>query len=174
MSAAGSSRILQLILVTMCVLLLDQVSKWVILAYLRDTSQVVEVTSFFNLRLGFNTGVSFGLFRDIFENASWIPVIISLMIVVGLLIWALRTNRCVERISLAVIVGGALGNIVDRWRQGAVTDFLDFHWSSWYWPAFNGADTFIIFGAICLLLSGISDTQQINQGPSSPNLIEKE
>lgn len=69
--------------------------------------------------------------------------------------WAWRTDRSVERIALAVIAGGALGNIIDRWRQGAVTDFLDFHWAGWHWPTFNGADIFICMGAIFLLLSGL-------------------
>lgn len=159
MALTGDRRVVQILLVSIFALFLDQASKWAILAYLRDTSQVVEVTSFFNLRLGFNTGVSFGLFRDLFEGTPLLLALISLVIVVVLLIWAWRTDRSVERIGLAVIAGGALGNIVDRWRQGAVTDFLDFHWADWHWPAFNGADIFIVVGAACLLLSGIGGAQ---------------
>ncbi len=151
----GGSRTLQILLVSLFALLLDQSSKWLMLVYLGDVAQVVEVTPFFNLRLGFNTGVSFGLFQEFFESAPQLLALISLLIVVVLLIWAWRTDRSVERIGLAVIAGGALGNIIDRWRQGAVTDFLDFHWAGWHWPTFNGADIFICMGAIFLLLSGL-------------------
>lgn len=166
------SRILQILLVSMFALSLDQISKWGTLAYLRDTSQVVEVTSFFNLRLGFNTGVSFGLFRDLFEGAPLLLALISLMIVVALMVWAWRTDQSIERISLAFITGGALGNILDRWRQGAVTDFLDFHWAGWHWPAFNGADIFICVGAICLLLSGIVSPQESTPGGRKRSLSQ--
>lgn len=163
MTATGSRRVIQILLVSMFALFLDQASKGAILTYLRDTSQVVEVTSFFNLRLGFNTGVSFGLFRDLFEGAPQLLALISLIIVLVLLVWAWRTDRSVERVSMAVIAGGALGNIVDRWGQGAVTDFLDFHWAGWHWPAFNGADVFICVGAVCLLLSGLAGAEPARQ-----------
>ncbi|CUB06731.1 MULTISPECIES: signal peptidase II [Marinomonas] len=154
------NRGVQILLVSMLTLALDQLSKWIALAYLLETPRVIEVTAFFNLRLGFNTGVSFGLFRDFFANAPELLALISLAIVAVLLIWAWRSDSFFERISLAVIAGGALGNIVDRWRQGAVTDFLDFHWAGWHWPTFNGADIFITLGAICLLLSGLRRTDE--------------
>ena len=162
-ATTGSFSAIQILLVSISALILDQASKWAILAYLKDTSQVVELTSFFNLRLGFNTGVSFGLFRDLFEGNPLFLILISLMIVSGVLIWACRAERYVERIGLAAIAGGALGNIVDRWRQGAVTDFLDFHWAGWHWPTFNGADIFICVGAVCLLLSGFAGTKSSEQ-----------
>jgi signal peptidase II len=57
--------------------------------------------------------------------------------------------------GLALIVGGALGNIVDRLRQGKVTDFLDLYWRDWHWPAFNVADVAITFGALCVLIAAL-------------------
>jgi len=66
-----------------------------------------------------------------------------------------ETIKLHARLSwLSLIAGGALGNILDRWRQGAVTDFLDFHWRGWHWPAFNGADVFISLGVLMLLVAG--------------------
>ena len=158
--STNSNRGVQIILVAALTLALDQLSKWAALVYLMDTPRGIEVTAFFNLRLGFTTGVSFGLFRDLFANAPELLALISLVIVAVLLIWAWRSGSLFERISLAMTAGGALGNIVDRWRQGAVTDFLDFHWAGWYWPTFNGADIFITLGALCLLLSGLRRTDE--------------
>lgn len=132
----------------------DQATKWVILTQVMQPPRVIEVTPFFNLTLGFNTGVSFGIFGEAFAARPELLALLTLIIAISILAWAVRAHSAAERIGLSLIAGGALGNILDRWRQGAVTDFLDFHWRDWHWPAFNGADVFISLGVLMLLLAG--------------------
>lgn len=132
--------------------IVDQATKFSALAFLSAPPYKVEVTPFFNLRLGFNTGVSFGFLGDVFNNQQWPLIAITIAIAVALTVWALRVNRLLEALAIALIAGGAFGNIIDRIRQGAVTDFLDFHAMGWHWPAFNFADVFIFVGAASLII----------------------
>ncbi|VVT35411.1 signal peptidase II [Hoeflea sp. EC-HK425] len=132
--------------------LLDQATKWLVLNHVMNPPQVIPVTDFFNLVLGFNTGVSFGLFG---EAPAWILMAFTLAIVAGLLGWIKRTDNRLTAAALGLIVGGALGNLLDRLRQGAVTDFLDFYIGSYHWPAFNLADVAIVCGAGLLLIESV-------------------
>lgn len=132
------------------VLVLDQASKSVMIDLLSNPQQVIPVTSFFNLALGFNRGISFGLMNDL---GLWGPTVLSLLavVIIGfLLVWLWKAVNKIEGAAIALIIGGALGNLVDRVRVGAVTDFLDFFIGVYHWPAFNIADTGIFVGA-CLL-----------------------
>ena len=133
-------------------LALDQVTKTAVLRTLYR-GDVVEVTSFFNVVLLFNPGVSFGML-----GASGLgPSVLSagaLIIVIGLTVWLVRAESKVTVVALGLIIGGALGNVADRLRQGAVTDFLDFHLAGWHWPAFNAADVGVVCGVAILLLEG--------------------
>ena len=129
----------------------DFVTKWLILNIVMVPPRTIEIAPFFNLTLGFNTGVSFGMFREVFLDRPLVLAGIKMLIVAGLLIWAMRTARPWETISLSLIAGGAMGNVLDRMRQGAVTDFLDFHVGGWHWPAFNMADTMITIGVVLLI-----------------------
>ncbi|MRG73914.1 signal peptidase II [Alphaproteobacteria bacterium HT1-32] len=133
-------------------IILDQATKFAALTFLSTPPYKLEMTPFFNLRLGFNTGVSFGIFGDVFSNQQWPLIAITIAIAVVLTVWALRVDRSLEALALALIAGGAIGNIIDRIRQGAVTDFLDFHAMGWHWPAFNFADVFIFVGAASLII----------------------
>lgn len=133
----------------------DQATKWVVLTQVMQPPRVIEVTPFFNLTLGFNTGVSFGMFNDTFAARPELLAILTFGIAMAILAWALQARSAWERSGLSLIAGGALGNILDRWRQGAVTDFLDFHWQGWHWPAFNGADAFISLGACMLIVTSL-------------------
>lgn len=135
--------------------LIDQTSKWLILNLVMQPPRIIEIFPFFNLRLGFNTGVSFGLFSDFFDDWPIALASVKLLAVVGLTIWALAVNDRWELIGLSLMAGGALGNIWDRWRQGAVTDFLDLHWAGWHWPTFNMADVAITSGVGLILLGAI-------------------
>ena len=132
--------------------LLDQATKWLVLNHVMNPPQVIPVTDFFNLVLGFNTGVSFGLFG---EAPAWILMAFTLAIVAELLGWIKRTDNRLAAAALGLIVGGALGNLLDRLRQGAVTDFLDFYIGSYHWPAFNLADVAIVCGAGLLLIESV-------------------
>lgn len=133
---------------------LDQATKWLIVTIVMDPPRVIPVTPFFNLTLGLNRGVSFGMLGWLGET-PWVLIGISSAIVVGLLVWLWRVRRMVEAIGLGAIVGGALGNILDRMRLGGVVDFLDFHVAGWHWPAFNMADSAITVGVSLLLLNTV-------------------
>ena len=138
------------------VLVLDQASKWAILTQVMDPPRVLEVTGFFNLVLTFNTGVSFGLFDG--EAAAWKPWALSglaLAVSAGLLTWLARQPERLLALAVGPIVGGALGNALDRLRQPGVVDFLDFHLAGWHWPAFNLADSSIFLGVAILVFDGL-------------------
>ena len=138
------------------VLVLDQASKWAILTQVMQPPQVLEVTSFLNLVLTFNTGVSFGLLGG--EAAAWKPWALSglaLAVSAGLLYWLARQPERLLALAVGLIVGGALGNALDRLRQPGVVDFLDFHLAGWHWPAFNLADSAIFLGVAILIFDGL-------------------
>lgn len=136
------------ILVVSLWFLVDQVTKWWIMNYVMIPPQVIPVTSFFNIVLGRNTGVSFGLLGGL---SQWLLVMAAAAVITMLLIWMSRAMSYLITLALGLIVGGALGNVVDRLRFGGVTDFLDFYLGDWHWPAFNMADVGIVCGAGLLL-----------------------
>lgn len=141
-------------------LIIDVATKWLILTVVMAPPRVLEITSFFNLTLGFNPGVSFGMFQDVFLERPLMLAALKAAIAAGVLVWALRTENMVDAIALAIIAGGAAGNIVDRVRQGAVTDFLDFYVGDWHWPAFNMADVAISVGVALLLVGSLRPFRQ--------------
>ncbi|KAF0227401.1 MAG: signal peptidase [Beijerinckiaceae bacterium] len=150
--------------------LIDQISKWIILEQVMQPPRMINVTPFFNLTLNFNTGVSFGFFKETLADWPGVMTAAKGLIVVGLVVWAALTTNRIERIGLAMIAGGALGNAIDRWRQGAVTDFLDFHWANWHWPTFNMADVAIVVGAALMMLCAFIPSQGLSttQGKLAP------
>lgn len=134
----------------------DQITKQLILEAFSDPSRIVRILPFFNLRLGFNSGVSFGLF------ATDQPLILSALtlVVVGILLWwLLQAKSLLEIIGIGGVIGGALGNILDRLRIGAVVDFLDLHYGDWHWPTFNVADIFIVSGVALIVVSALAPRQ---------------
>ncbi len=138
------------------VLVLDQASKWVILTQVMDPPRVVEVTGFFNLVLTYNSGVSFGLFGG--AAAAWKPWALgglALAVSAGLLYWLTRQPERLLGLAVGLIVGGALGNALDRAHQPGVVDFLDFYLAGWHWPAFNLADSSIFLGVAILVFDGL-------------------
>lgn len=134
---------------------LDQASKWYILTVVMQPPRVIEVTSFFNLVLAWNPGVSFGLFSDADGPTPDILIGFAGAITLVLLVWLVRTGRRLTAVSLGLIIGGAIGNVIDRASYGAVVDFLDFHAYGWHWPAFNVADSGISIGVALILLDGL-------------------
>ena len=137
------------------VLVLDQVSKWVILALVMQPPRVIEVLPVFNLVLTYNTGVSFGVFAGDAAWQPWVLSAVSLAIVVGLLVWMRYNHNALILLGVGLIVGGAIGNVVDRIRLGAVVDFLDVHVAGWHWPAFNLADSAISIGVALLVIDAL-------------------
>jgi signal peptidase II len=108
----------------------------------------VGVLPFLDLSLGFNRGVAFGLMN----SAGGLPVLlVTAAIIVLFTVWFWREPRSLTRLGLALVLGGALGNFVDRAARAEVTDFLDLHAAGHHWPAFNLADMAITFGALALV-----------------------
>jgi signal peptidase II len=113
------------------------------------------LTSFFELILVWNRGISYGLLQQQSELGRWGLIVFSLGAAVGLSIWAWRAGEPLLSGGLALIVGGALGNAVDRVLYGAVLDFAHFHWGSFSWYVFNIADAAIVVGVAVLLYDSL-------------------
>lgn len=137
------------LLAALAALVLDQVTKaWALAALSPPFSEPIFVLPMLNLRLGFNAGVTFGLFA---ESAVWLLLLIMLGIVAFLGYWLWRSTLSNEIYALGLIIGGALGNIADRLCIGAVVDFIDAHYSGRHWPTFNMADVAIVCGVSALI-----------------------
>jgi signal peptidase II len=150
------------------VLVLDQVTKlWAERAL--TLYAPVEVTSFFNLTLVYNPGAAFSLFSAAGGWQRW--ALSAVAVGVGLLIvgWLARLPRqaWVQVVALGLILGGAIGNLVDRIRVGMVVDFLDFHYAGLHWPAFNIADAAITVGALCLVIATCAEQCPTDSRPRS-------
>jgi len=137
------------------IIVLDQATKFAIADWLAG-GRVVEVTSFFNFVLAHNAGAAFSFLAG---AAGWqrfffstIAVVAAIWIVVLLRQHAHETVFC---LALSLILGGALGNLIDRVWLGAVVDFLDFHAMGWHWPAFNVADSAITCGAALIVIDSL-------------------
>jgi signal peptidase II len=137
------------------VLVLDQILKVAVLDLLDGGARAIVVTPFFNLVLVWNRGVSFGMLQDLGAILPWALTAIALAVIVGLIVWLSRTGQRLVALGLGLVIGGALGNVVDRARYGAVADFLDFHLAGYHWPAFNLADAAICIGAVILIADGL-------------------
>ncbi|MFN2381891.1 MAG: signal peptidase II [Guyparkeria sp.] len=134
------------------VLVVDQLTKWAALAGLAY-ARPVEVLPFFDLTLLYNTGAAFSFLADHDGWQRWFFVLLAVVIVAALLVWlafvAIRDARIKAGITL--LIGGALGNVIDRVLYGHVVDFLDFHVAGWHWPAFNIADAAITIGVALII-----------------------
>jgi len=135
------------------VAVLDQLSKWWVLAELADPPRIIPVTGFFTLVLAWNRGISFSLFSG--QASPYVFSAIAGVIVVGLSIWLWRAENRWLAGAIGLIIGGAVGNVVDRLRFGAVADFLYFHVGEFYWPAFNLADSAITIGVAILIFDSL-------------------
>lgn len=170
---------LKYIMLAFIVLLCDQLSKWAVTEYiitpliraktlgrgeandffewLLGTPSVLpytemKVAALFNIVMVWNRGISFGLFNNNVDYAPYFLVTLSVIIITWFSVFMFKTKSTVQKFSIALIIGGALGNVIDRLRFGAVIDFLDFHIYGYHWPAFNIADSVIVIGVIILAL----------------------
>lgn len=132
----------------------DRLTKWLMLGWLRP-GESVEVTPFFNLVLVYNKGAAFSLLADApgWQTAFFIAVALAASAVVSWMLWRHADRRWLCA-GLALILGGALGNLWDRVAWGAVADFVDVHAFGWHWPAFNVADAAITVGAGIVIAEG--------------------
>lgn len=136
------------------ILAADQLCKWWMLEVIDiDARPPIEVTGFFNLVMVWNPGVSFGLFgrHDMPMVLSAVAVAICLI----LFLWLKKAETRYVALAIGLVIGGALGNVIDRLRFGAVADFFDVHLYGYHWPAFNIADSCIFIGVAVLLLDSI-------------------
>ena len=124
---------------------------WIIAAPERLDFGRIEVWSFFNLVMVWNQGVSFGLFNQSTDYGPLMLVVLALVISGGFGVWLFRSDSRLQMAGLAMVIGGAIGNVIDRLRFGAVMDFLDVHAFGYHWPAFNVADSCIMIG-VCVLM----------------------
>lgn len=139
------------IVIILVVLFLDQISKLTVLNHFTDTSDPIYIGEYLNLVLVFNKGISFGLFSSL-EYNNYVFAVLALIIVCYLLKWLKDSAMLWEKLALEFIIGGAIGNIVDRILHKAVVDFIQLHWHNYYWPSFNIADAAICFGVFILLI----------------------
>ena len=133
------------------ILFFDQLSKIFIINYFQTNNSIIYLTSFLNFELIWNEGIAFGLLS--FENSkvyNFISIIILLVVLIILFVIYKTKNLTVYFYSM--IVGGALGNLLDRVRYSSVPDFIDFHIGEFHWFIFNIADIFISIGVICLIM----------------------
>jgi signal peptidase II len=156
-------------LIAFFILILDQFTKQLITGSF-NYGDVQDITAYFNLVRVHNYGAAFSFLSEAGGWQRWALSSVAGIVSIGIIIWISRVpdNKHFERLALALILGGALGNLIDRMMLGYVVDFLDFHWSGMHFPAFNVADSCITLGAILLITDGLfSDdplSDQINEG----------
>jgi len=116
---------------------------------------VTPLTPFFNLVHFWNTGAAFSFLADAGGWQRYFFIVIALVVSMVLALVLRKTRANSEALGYSLILGGAVGNLIDRAFRGHVIDYLDFYWQSWHWPAFNLADTSIVGGAAMLILSSL-------------------
>ncbi|HEU4825311.1 MAG TPA: signal peptidase II [Dongiaceae bacterium] len=137
------------------VILLDQATKFLVFRVLMDMEAEMAVLPVFSLVKRYNTGISFSILATDHAIGPWVFALLAIVIAVGLLVWLSQTAERLPAVGLALVVGGAIGNVIDRLREGAVLDFLLFHWHELAWPAFNLADSAITIGVALLIYDGV-------------------
>ena len=156
-----SKKIFIYIALVLFVFALDRISKSIILNILDDTGKVdIYVNSFFSLFLVWNKGIGFGLFSfdksSIYNGISLIILIINLII-----IYLIYIEKTPKTYFLAIILGGSIGNLFDRYYYTAVPDFIDLNYNGYHWFIFNVADIFITLGIICLIFAEFLNYKKI-------------
>ena len=137
------------------IIIADQSSKWWILEKIMQPPQIINVNEYFNLVLAWNNGISFGLFNNDNEINALIISLIAIVIIIFLIRLLSKSETKKLSIGLGMIIGGAIGNVIDRSLYGAVMDFLDVHINVYHWPAFNVADSGITVGALILVFDSL-------------------
>jgi signal peptidase II len=138
--------------VALITLVLDQATKlYTLFVFDLPVKEPAEIAPFVNLIVVWNRGISYGLFQQNSDLGRWALVVISILASIGLSIWIRRTSAKLLAASLGLIVGGAVGNVIDRIAYGAVFDFIQFQIGSWSWYVFNVADAAIVAGVVGLL-----------------------
>ena len=157
-SARAGGKYLWVISVALGIVLLDQVTKLWVAASMQLHQSIPVIEGFFDLTYVRNTGAAFSMFAG-HSAAFRVPffIIVSTIALVVILSFVRSTpaSHKAALLGCAFVLGGAVGNLIDRVAYGEVIDFLDVYWRGWHWPAFNVADTFITSGVILLLIRGV-------------------
>ncbi|WP_426158952.1 signal peptidase II [Pseudomonas sp. TSRC2-2] len=154
-NAVGRFGRLSWLWLSLLVLVIDQASKFYFESKLEMFQQIVIIPDLFSWTLAYNTGAAFSFLADSSGWQRWLFALIAIVVSAVLVVWLKRLGRDDTwlAIALALVLGGALGNLYDRVALGHVIDFILVHWqNSWYFPAFNVADSAITVGAIMLAL----------------------
>jgi signal peptidase II len=162
------------LLISVAVVALDQVTKWLVhqVMELHETRALVE--GLLSLTYVRNRGAAFGILSDAelpYQSALFSTVSLMALAAIGVYAWRLPAGNRLARAALALIMGGALGNLMDRARLGYVIDFVDVFWGPHHWPAFNVADSAISVGVALLLLDIVRPAPAASQpkpGVASP------
>jgi len=145
----------------------DQLSKWLVLEHFAGRQSREEIAAFFNLVLVFNKGAAFSFLS---QAEGWqTPLLVVFAMVAAIVVTVLILKTPEKKLlcsGLAAILGGAVGNVIDRLLFGQVVDFLDFHALGWHWPAFNVADSAITVGAALLIIEGFVHHEGRARAPS--------
>jgi signal peptidase II len=164
MTGHATSRVTASI-IALGVFAIDRWSKWMIETRLSPDTMKTVIPGFFNLVRSQNAGVAFGMFSD--DSGRWhTPALVlfslAAILVLAAMLWKIDRLDRMSAVGLSLIFGGAVGNVYDRVRAGAVTDFLDFYVRSYHWYVFNLADSAICVGAGLLLLSMFLTRREAN------------
>jgi signal peptidase II len=154
--------------IALAVILLDQLSKPLMRDYLAGGD--VTVAPFFNLVSAWNKGVGFSLLTLQGPSGPYLLSGLALVITAALVVWLFRLERLVPAIGLGLVIGGALGNVIDRIRLGAVFDFLDVHAGGYHWPAFNLADSALSLGVVLLVVDGLFEGRGKSKNAAHPEV----
>jgi signal peptidase II len=143
------------------VLLLDQLTKYVVEARIRLHDVIIVVPGFFNLTHVRNKGAAFGILSSLPEFwRSAFFIIVTIIAVIALIVLIIKTHERLPVYAFSLIAGGAVGNVIDRIRYGEVVDFIQWYVKSYYWPSFNVADSAISIGVALLAIEMLFGQQQ--------------
>jgi signal peptidase II len=158
------------LLIALSVFLLDRFTKWLVIRNIMLDENIQVIPGFFRLTHLENPGAAFSLFADSpssFRTGLLIAISVAALAVVGYLLWTRRNLFTSTTLALALIMGGALGNLWDRLSDGKVTDFLDFYIGVHHWPPFNLADSAIVVGALLLMFRMVRKERHAGASGSS-------
>lgn len=138
-------------------MVLDQASKWYMASWL-TLHDTIAVMPYVNLTMAHNTGAAFSFLANGDGWQRWFFIVVAVVISIVLVVWLakLKPNAKLEAVSISLILGGAVGNVIDRIIHGYVIDFIDLYYKASHWPAFNIADSAICIGAVLLLIDSFT------------------
>ncbi len=143
------------LILAVVIIVADQASKWLLQDMLLKQPVIEVIPGFFNLVMVWNRGISFGMLGGAGALPPWVLSAVAVAICIALFFWLRAARSRWTAWAIGLVIGGAIGNVIDRARWGAVFDFADFYIGRWHWPAFNVADAAIVVGVLALLAESL-------------------